>query len=850
MKIEFNQAHVEEVLKKIMGRETLPVYNSFEHTRPAKKINLSELVRMVQDPRIGPKEKTTPALTPFDGDGKTKDIAQSSLYCGLPVDHDHDNIDADGIRARYGRYDMAYIAWTTSSHQQGGKGNRWKVLIPFSEPVGFALWVEIAKGAALMTGADLAQARSQQVFFAPNKLAPDAPYESIIHLDRPFIDPAESHPFIKDCLFVYTKDQEAKQSKAEAATPKPRTLNGYDGDIIQKINQAYRMDEVLQGAGYILKGKKYLSPNSESGDPGVTVLNRDGKETVYSHHGATDPLSNLNHNGHALDVLDTLRILQYGGDLSRAIRELAPQVDPEGQRERQREYAEQKPTAAADLEKSKKMELPELIEPLPLERIIEGSDPYPLDALGEIIGNAARIMNKVIQAPDGLCAHAVLGFATHSIQGIANVNIDGRIIPLNEFFLSIGSRSARKTECDSKAGQFHKNFQKQLLSEYQTIRSAYLDEKEVYSEEKKKILNDKKKTLSEKNTAFEELRKHEPKGPYEPLIIFSDPTIEGIHRLFLMGTPSKYLCADEGGQVSGGHSMTAEKKTYTATTYSKYWDGAPIDRVRGGDGASVLYGRRLSMHLMMQDKIAAEFFNDEIMRNQGLLSRFLCSYPESLAGQRHYQAKDVSNTPEMERYYQQIQRNLKEPLPLRVDEKTGDLLNELEPRTITLEDTAKQAWIIAYEAIEVESGKGREFESIEGFAGKAGNHIIRLAGIMALFDDITRKTISKPYIDNAITLMEYYLNERLRLTKMAEPNLELEQAKTLLKWIKEKGLKGVTLPDVYQLGPSRIRNKNQAQTSVKILENHHWLIKKDDGGISQLTGKKSNEAYEVNDGEI
>ena len=396
----------------------------------------------------------------------------------------------------------------------------------------------------------------------------------------------------------------------------------------------------------------------------------------------------------------------------------------------------------------------------------------------------------------------------------------------------------------------HKAFQKKLLAEYQIHRSIFLDEKEAYSEEKKKILNDKKKNLSEKNAALDELRKQEPKGPYEPLIKFSDPTIEGIHGQFLRGTPSTYLCADEGGQVSGGHSMTAEKKVYTATTYSKYWDGAPIDRVRGGDGASVLYGRRLSMHLMMQDKIAAHFFNDEIMRNQGLLSRFLCSYPESLAGQRHYQAWDVSDTPEMQRYYQQIQRNLEEPLPLREDEKTGEFLNELEPRTITLEGDAKQAWIHAYEAIEAESGKGREFESIEGFAGKAANHIIRLAGIMALFDDINRLTIARPYIENAIKLMEYYLNERLRLTKMAEPSLELEQAKTLLKWIQDKGLKLVTLPDIYQLGPNRIRNKNQAQTSVRILENHHWLLKKGDGGKSELTGKKSHDAYEVNHGEI
>ena len=501
------------------------------------------------------------------------------------------------------------------------------------------------------------------------------------------------------------------------------------------------------------------------------------------------------------------------------------------------------------LKKTRKM-TDELQEPLPLERELDKADPYPLGALGEIIGDAAKILLKGIQAPDALCAHAVLGFATHAVQGHANVFIDGRIISLNQFYLSIGSRSARKSECDSRAGKEHKKTQRLLLNQYYIDHKAFKDEMDAYKKEKEKILNNKKKPLSDKNEALAELRKYEPIPPHEPLILFSDPTIEGIHGLFLKGTPSKYLCADEGGQVSGGHSMTSEKKIYTATTFSKWWDGAPIDRVRGGDGSSVLYGRRLAMHLMMQDKIAAEFFNDEVMRNQGFMSRFLIAYPESLTGTRHYQSYNVSDSIEMIRFYEQIQKVLEVPLPLRKDENTGLTTNELEPKTIYLEDDAKKAWVAAYEAIESESGKDRMFESIEGFAGKAANHIIRLAGIIAMFDDTNRKSISKEYINDAVVLMEYYLNERLRLTKMAEPNLELEQAKILLRWIQEKGLKVITLPDIYQNGPSRFRNKKQAESTIGILVNHYWLTWIDGGGLSQISGKKSNSIWSVNNAKI
>jgi len=489
------------------------------------------------------------------------------------------------------------------------------------------------------------------------------------------------------------------------------------------------------------------------------------------------------------------------------------------------------------------------VEPLPLERDIEKPEPYPLAALGDTLSMAAKALFENVQAPDGICAHAVLGFATHAVQGHAIVVVDGRAYPLNNNFLSIASRSARKSEVDRQAGMVHSEIQKKLLEEYAQFRAAYEDNKEVYKKARDAVMNDKKTTLTEKNDALSELRRTMPKPPYVPLMVFSDPTVQGIHKMFEAGTPSKYLCADEGGQISGGHSMRAEEKTYTATIYSKYWDGAPIPRVRGGDGVSVLYGVRLSMHLMMQDKVAAAFFNDDVMRDQGLISRFLITYPLSLTGTRRYIETNVSEAPGMWAFYERIREILSAPLPLRIDEESGEALNELEPRTIYLDEDAKRLWIEAYGDIEAASGKGRPFESIEGFAGKSANHMIRLAGVMAMFDDIDRKTIPKQYMENAIALIEYYLNERMRVSGMAAPNLEIENAKTLLSWIQERGLQVVTLPDVYQFGPNRFRHKSQAEAVARTLENHRWLIPTS-GVTSDLSNKKSNNAWMVNNAEI
>ncbi len=73
----------------------------------------------------------------------------------------------------------------------------------------------------------------------------------------------------------------------------------------------------------------------------------------------------------------------------------------------------------------------------------------------------------------------------------------------------------------------------------------------------------------------------------------------------------------------GGHGMSPDNRLRTAAGYSEMWDGHPIKRVRSLDGVSILYGRRLSMHLMVQHDAAAQFLADPLLRDQGLLSRVL-----------------------------------------------------------------------------------------------------------------------------------------------------------------------------------------------------------------------------------
>jgi len=366
-----------------------PLYSSITAEAPAKFLSLAGLRDSARSPKSGPKAGA-PALTPYYAEAKTKEAAVNAEFHALVVDHDDDNLTVADIRSLYDAYGLAYLAYTTSSHQQDKGGviaNRWKVVIPLASPTSHERYAPLAVGLTLHHGADPAQARAQQVFYAPNKLTPSAPYEFIDATDRPLLDANDTgSTLVVAALSAYRQREAEREQKAAQAPAKPRSVSDSSAGIIGKVCQQFDIESELLRHGYRRVGKKYLSPQSSTGEPGVYIFTTDdGKERLYSHHGVTDPLSYLNHGGHSLDVFDVLVTLDYAGDVSRAVADLAPKVDPEGQKQRQREYmAEQ--DAGKPKEPHPPAQWPELADPF-AEYVVP---PFPLDVLPEAFQQFAR----------------------------------------------------------------------------------------------------------------------------------------------------------------------------------------------------------------------------------------------------------------------------------------------------------------------------------------------------------------------------------------------------------------------------------------------------------------------------
>lgn len=99
---------------------------------------------------------------------------------------------------------------------------------------------------------------------------------------------------------------QAKRGTGEKANATRRGLVGW-------FNERYSVQEVLKDNGYVLVGNKYLSPESTTGNAGVTIFKDDRNyELCYSHH------SDVLGDGHAHDAFDTFKLLEHGGDFDSA----------------------------------------------------------------------------------------------------------------------------------------------------------------------------------------------------------------------------------------------------------------------------------------------------------------------------------------------------------------------------------------------------------------------------------------------------------------------------------------------------------------------------------------------------
>lgn len=449
-----------------------------------------------------------------------------------------------------------------------------------------------------------------------------------------------------------------------------------------------------------------------------------------------------------------------------------------------------------------KLELPR--PPRPLIESNPVAQPYPVQALGGILGPAVERMAEVIGVPQALAAQSVLAASALATQGHAGLQLDGRNYPLSLYLITVAASGDRKTAADRCA----------LLPARQWEREQwqrYREQLALYRAAQRQAPRIEPADPSPTNSVPLEA------GPSAPRLITTDPTIEALIKGLCHDLPSMGLFCDEGGQFLGSSTMSRDNRLKAVTTLSSLWDGSPIDRARSMVGESLrAYDRRLSLHLMLQPYLAMQLLSDPLLQGQGILGRCLMTWPTSLAGQRSYQAVDLSKDPALKCYHHRLSALFYQPWSLSPD---GAL--QLSP--LTLSPLARRRWIDLHDAIEAQLGEFGELASVRPSGSKAAENLLRVAGILAVVEEST--VVEVDHIQRASALVGYYLTEIQRLTEQEPVCRVKEEADRLLRWLQVKDWKRFSIRELNRNGPRFARKSSRHATKllVELLE-HQWLI--------------------------
>jgi len=481
--------------------------------------------------------------------------------------------------------------------------------------------------------------------------------------------------------------------------------------------------------------------------------------------------------------------------------------------------------------------------PEPLRPPMVPAEMYHVDRLGSILSGAVHALNEIVKAPIALCAQSVLAAASLAVQAHFDVRLPwDKVCPTSLFFLTIAESGERKSAVDDAVLGAGRSQERTDMAQYDGQMEIHSIELAAWQKAIDVAKNGKKTTAKEISAAMMAVGP-KPLAPIAPIRFCSDPTVEGLFKLLAIGQPSVGMFSDEGGLLIGGHAMNSDNSTKTFSRLSKFWDGAAFDRVRAGDGASVLYGRRLSLHQQAQPEVMTELLSDRVANGQGFLARCLVAWPESTISTRMItRFESVYQTEGMRRLFA-VLKTLFETKP-----KVSPLNDqELEPVVLTLDPAAHQIALNAANAFEDLQGKGKDLESLRDRASKALEQACRIAGVLTVIEyGMSARTISKDSLINGLYLIQWYLAEAMRIRAAAVVPPAVTDAEELVAWLEEQGIKRFRSTQVFQFGPKKLRDKTAFADAIGTLVTSGHLVAMPVG--TEINGVKCRKSWEVRHG--
>lgn len=465
--------------------------------------------------------------------------------------------------------------------------------------------------------------------------------------------------------------------------------------------------------------------------------------------------------------------------------------------------------------------------------------PYPLPDAGGFFAVTVQAVVRAAEADRSLAATVTLASMANAVARIVEkVEIaPGLSYALSLFTASIVGSSERKTTAERYMFESTNAFvNDELAPVYQKALAGYRADLAIYEASKKAILartRRSKKAAKDDEFGFDDggtsrkaalMNLKEPTPPKSPQLITNDFTIEGLRKRIAETGGMVAVITSEGAAIFSGYTFgDATRRAAGAGTLSRYWDGDAEDAARAGV-SSTTHNPRVVMSIGVQPRVASSFFADLDLRDQGITSRFLVTWPASLAGSRNLSFPAQADLTAIKRFNDQA------AVCLRIAHSVTPR-DEDAPDVIGVTDTARQAWRDYALRTERRQAPGQLYETVRGYAGKAAEQAARIAAILTLFADPNAAVVDLDAMQAGIAVADWYTAEWARICDLVEPDPELKQAARLFDWLRatyggpERPL--FTARDVYRAEACGITTREPADRLLKLLAAHGLVVTSD-----------------------
>lgn len=385
--------------------------------------------------------------------------------------------------------------------------------------------------------------------------------------------------------------------------------------------------------------------------------------------------------------------------------------------------------------------------------------PYPMEALPPRLRSVVEEVSDVVQVAPEMVASSALAVASLACQSLADVRRNAALAgPCSLFFLTVADSGDRKSTVDRLLGRALHAFQdreREAAMAALVTYSADLADWEGY----RAAVAGEMKSLSKGQPAIDKLHgiliDHEaekPIPPRTPRLLYTDVTTDKLLQSLATGWPSAGILAGEAGGFLGTHSMGRDAIVRTLSALNTLWDGGQVTVDRKFSPSFAVRGARLTMHLMAQSDVLADFLEHDrgLSRATGFFARFLVSRPPSRQGARRY--REVGDMPHLAAFNGRIAELLAQKPS--VDAERGMTLPVLD-----LSPKAKAMWVLAHDTIEEQIATRGSYGAMGDLASKAAETIARLAAVLEIFEHGLGGPISLESVNAAAFIVLWHLEE-------------------------------------------------------------------------------------------